>query len=84
MRYTLDFNILYVNLGVFFCCCCFKTEKWSIKYCSYCTSEARLSQYIVPFGNTEPTCRPLSGRFIDTEGRVLSVADGEIPTQSNL
>ena len=34
-------------------------------------SEARPSQYIVPFGNTEPTCRPLSGHFMDIEGRVL-------------
>ena len=34
-------------------------------------SEARPSQYIVPFGNTEPTCMPLSGHFMDTEGRVL-------------
>ena len=42
-------------------------------------SEARPSQYIVPFGNTEPTCMPLSGHFIGP-----SVPDGEIPTQSNL
>ena len=28
-------------------------------------SEARLSQYIVPFGNTEPTCMPLSGHLMD-------------------
>ena len=34
-------------------------------------SEARPSQYIVPFGNLEPTCMPLSGHFIDIEGRVL-------------
>ena len=34
-------------------------------------SEARHSQYIVPFGNTEPTCMPLSGHFMDIEGRVL-------------
>ena len=34
-------------------------------------SETRLSQYIVPFGNTEPTCMPLSGHFMDIEGRVL-------------
>ena len=34
-------------------------------------SEARPSQYIVPFGNTEPTCMPLSGHFMDSEGRVL-------------
>ena len=34
-------------------------------------SEARTSQYIVPFGNTEPTCTPLSGHFMDIEGRVL-------------
>ena len=34
-------------------------------------SEARPSQYIVPFGNTEPTCVPLSGHFMDIEGGVL-------------
>ena len=34
-------------------------------------SEARPSQYIVPFGNTEPTCMPLCGHFMDIEGRVL-------------
>ena len=27
-------------------------------------SEARPSQYIGPFGNTEPTCMPLSGHFM--------------------
>ena len=31
-------------------------------------SEARP---IVPFGNTEPTCMPLYGHFMDIEGRVL-------------
>ena len=34
-------------------------------------SEARPSQYVVPFYNTEPTCMPLSGHFMDIEGRVL-------------
>ena len=34
-------------------------------------SEARPSQYIVPLGNTEPTCMPLSGHFMTIEGRVL-------------
>ena len=34
-------------------------------------SEARPSQYIVPFGNKEPTCMPLSEHFMDIEGRVL-------------
>ena len=34
-------------------------------------SEARPSQYIVPFGNTEPTCMPLSGHLMDIEGQVL-------------
>ena len=32
-------------------------------------SEARPSQYIGPFGNTEPTCMPLSGHFMDIEAR---------------
>ena len=63
-------------------CGFFSTEKWSIKYgtCSYCivataqmkfASEARPSQYIGPFDNTEPTCMPLSGHFMEIEGRVL-------------
>ena len=43
--------------------------------------EARPSQYIVPFGNTEPTCMPLSGHFMDI-GPI--VRDGEISTQPNL
>ena len=34
-------------------------------------SEARPSQYIVPFGNKEATFMPLSGHLIDIEGRVL-------------
>ena len=34
-------------------------------------SEARQSQYIVSFGNTEPTCMPLSGHLMDIKGRVL-------------
>ena len=34
-------------------------------------SEARPSQYIVPFGNTEPICMPLSGHFMDIEDTVL-------------
>ena len=34
-------------------------------------SEAIPSPYIVPFGNTEPTCMPLSGHFMDIEGQVL-------------
>ena len=34
-------------------------------------SEARPSQYIGPFGSIEPTCMPLSGHFMDIEGRVL-------------
>ena len=71
------------DIGKFRCVCfvCFfSREKWSIKYGSYCivataqmkfASEARPSQYIGPFGNTEPTCMPLSGHFMDIEGRVL-------------
>ena len=34
-------------------------------------SEARPSQYMGPFGNIEPTCMPLSGHFMDIEGRIL-------------
>ena len=76
MMYTLDLSI-----GKFRCVCFFfNRKKWSIKYGSYCivataqmkfASEARPSQYIGPFGNTEPTCMPLSGHFMDIEGRVL-------------
>ena len=33
--------------------------------------EARPSRYIVLFGNTEPTCMPLSGHCMDIEGEVL-------------
>ena len=29
------------------------------------------SQYIVPFGNTEPTCMPISEHFMVIEGRVI-------------
>ena len=39
-------------------------------------SEARPSQYIVSFGNKEPTCMPLSGHFLDIEGRVLVYQTG--------
>ena len=34
-------------------------------------SEARPSQYIDPFANTELTCMPLSGHLTDIKGRVL-------------
>ena len=34
-------------------------------------SKASKRQYIVPLGNTEPICTPLSGHFMDIEGRVL-------------
>ena len=35
-------------------------------------TEARLSQFIVPFGNIEPTfCMPLSGHLTYIEGWVL-------------
>ena len=34
-------------------------------------SEARQGLYIIPFGNTDPTCMLLSGHFVDIEGRVL-------------
>ena len=34
-------------------------------------SEARPSQHIDPFGNTELTCMPLSGYFMNIEGQVL-------------
>ena len=34
-------------------------------------SKASTIQYIVPLGNTEPICTPLSGHFMDIEGLVL-------------
>ena len=34
-------------------------------------SEGRPNQYIIPFGNTSPTCMSLSGHFMVIEGRVL-------------
>ena len=37
-------------------------------------SEARPSQYIVPFSNTEPTCMPLSGLFMVIDGRLPAIA----------
>ena len=48
-------------------------------------SEARLSQYIVLFCNTKPTCM----HYLDTlwtlwVGSFPSVPDGEIQTQTNL
>ena len=59
MTYTLNFNKLWVNLGVFFL-----TKNGAsnmvdaqMKF----ASEARPSQYINPFGNTEPTSMSLSG-----------------------
>ena len=60
--------------------CVFFQQKNGASNGSYCiiataqmkfASEARPSQYIGPFGNTEPTCMPLSGHFMDIEGRVL-------------
>ena len=46
-------------------------------------SEARPSQYIVPFGNTEPTCMPLSGYFMHNDCRAL-FPQTEILAQSYL
>ena len=48
-------------------------------------SEARPSQSIVPFGNTEPTCMPISGHFMpsvpdgrDTNSVQLIMPHGDI------
>ena len=72
MMYTLDFNNLQVNLGV---CFFFQQKNGASNMVATAqmkfASEARPSQYIGPFGNTEPTCMPLSGHFMDIEGRVL-------------
>ena len=72
MTYTLDFNNLYVNL-VFFSFFQQKNGASNVVATARMkfASEARQSQYIVPFGNTEPTCMPLSGHFMDIGGRVL-------------
>ena len=57
----------------------FTAKSLVIKHCRY--NEGPL--YIVPFGNTEPTCMPLSGPFVDID--IWSkFTDGEISTQLNL
>ena len=62
-----------MNLGV----CFFQQKNGASNILTVATAqtkfapEARPSQYIGPFGNTEPTCMPLSGHFMDIEGRVL-------------
>ena len=72
MMYTLDFNNLKVNLGVFF----FQQKNGASNIIATAqmkfASEARPSQYIVPFCNTEPTCMPQAGHFMDIEGHQLS------------
>ena len=59
----------------FFCCFFFQQKNGASNIVATArmkfASEARQSQYIVPYGNTEPTCMPLSGHFMDIEGRVL-------------
>ena len=47
------------------------------------SSEARPSQYISPFANTEPTCMPLPGHY-GHRGSGPSAPDGEIPILSSL
>ena len=66
MKYTLDFNKLYIGKFSFI-----STEKWVANAHLKFSSEARPNQYIVPFVNTVPNCIPLSGHFVDIEGRVL-------------
>ena len=67
MTYTLDFNNLQVNLVVAF----FQQQNGASNIAATArmkfASEARPSQYIVPLGNTEPTCMPLSGHSLDIE-----------------
>ena len=75
MTYTPDFNNKSVNLGVFFFLFFIQQKNGASNIIATAQMkfalEARPSQYIVPFGNTEPTCMPLSGHFMDIEGRVL-------------
>ena len=56
MTYTLNFNNLLVNLGVFFF---FQQKNGASNIVATAqmkfASEATPSRYIVPFGNTEPT-----------------------------
>ena len=70
MTCTLNFNNLWVNLYAFF-----QRKNGASNIVATAqvkfASEARPSQYIVPFENTKPTCMPLSGHFMDIEGRVL-------------
>ena len=72
MTYTPDFNNLKVN-GVFFVVFFFQQKNGASNIIATAqmkfASETRPSQYIVPFGNTEPTCMPVSGHFMDIEGR---------------
>ena len=64
MTYTLGFNNLWVNLGVCVCVFFFQQKNGASNIVATAqmkfVSEAGPSQYIVPFGNTEPTCMPLS------------------------
>ena len=57
------------------CVCVFSTENGASNIVATAqmkfASEARPSQYIVPFGNTEPTYVPQSGHLMDIEGRIL-------------
>ena len=87
MTYTLDFHDLYVNLVIvffcfFFCFFCLvffvlffffkqKNGASNIVTTAQMKFASQASQYIIPFGNIEPTCMPLSGHFMDIEGRVL-------------
>ena len=47
-----------------------ETARYRLKYClkGPLSPKQPTNQ---PFGNTEPTCMPLSGHFMDIEGRVL-------------
>ena len=60
MTFTLDFNNLYVNLCVYF----FQQKNGASNIVATAqmkfASEVRPRESVVPFGNTEPTCMPLS------------------------
>ena len=66
MKYTLGINKLYVF---------FRQKNGAPNVVATAqmkfASEARPNQYIVSFGNTEPTCMTLFRHFMEIEGRIL-------------
>ena len=71
MTYKIDFNQQLINFVCvsFFFFFFFRQKNGALNVVATAqmkfASEARPSQYIVPFGNTQPTCTPLSGHFMN-------------------